>query len=44
MNYHNNYHFELIYSKNENVEENTLYKKFSEIKEPNICKKKIILK
>ena len=39
MNYHNNYHFELIYSRNENVEENTLYKKFSEIKKQNICKK-----
>ena len=43
MNYHNNYHFELVYSKNEHIEENTLYNKISEIKRPNVLKK-IILK
>ena len=39
MNYHNNYHFELIYSKNEMVEENTLYNSISEIEMPYIYKK-----
>ena len=39
MNYHNNYHFELIYGKNEQVEETTLYNYVSEIQKPNKCQK-----
>ena len=42
LNYHNNYHFELIYSIHEQVTENTLYKSFSKINlEHNIKKNNI---
>ena len=43
LNYHNNYHFDLIYSIHELVSENTLYNSFSKIKQKKKLKK-IILK